>query len=77
MLAFNSWDLAIDSLNIGALSQSVLQVPIGIPQSAMALGFTMLSVQDVVTLLVATLDPSALDRVRAAEVKAAPAQFDV
>lgn len=77
MLAVKSWDLALESLVIGSLSPSVLQVPIGIPQSTMALGFTILSLQGLITLLVATLDPSGFDRERNAESAAAPTQFDV
>jgi TRAP-type C4-dicarboxylate transport system permease small subunit len=77
MLAVKSWDLALDSLTIGSLSPSVLQVPIGIPQSTTALGFTMLSLQGFISLLVATLDPSGFDRERNAESAAAPTQFDV
>jgi TRAP-type C4-dicarboxylate transport system permease small subunit len=77
MLAVKCWDLALDSLAIGSLSPSVLQVPIGIPQSTMALGFTILSLQAFITLLVATLDPSGFDRERNAERAAAPTQFDV
>jgi C4-dicarboxylate transporter, DctQ subunit len=77
LLALNSWRLALESLEIGSFSQSILQIPVGIPQGAMALGFTMLAVQGLVTLLVATLDPSGLARARAQESASAPAQFDV
>jgi TRAP-type C4-dicarboxylate transport system permease small subunit len=77
LLARYSWALAIDSLEIGALSQSILQVPIGIPQAAMACGFSMLALQGLATLVVATLDPRGLERLRAREADAAPMQFDV
>lgn len=77
MLAYNCWGLAIDSLSIGSRSPGVLQTPIGVPQCAMAFGFTALALQGVMTLLVATFNPAGLERVRAAESAAAPAQFDV
>ncbi len=77
MLAYNCWGLAIDSLKIGSKSPGVLQTPIGVPQCAMAIGFTALAMQGVITLLVATFDPAGLEKVRAAETAVAPAQFDV
>jgi C4-dicarboxylate transporter, DctQ subunit len=77
MLAWNCWGLAFESLQINSRSPGVLQTPIGIPQSAMALGFTVLAVQGVLTLAVATFDPAGRERMRAAEQAAAPAQFDV
>jgi C4-dicarboxylate transporter, DctQ subunit len=77
LLAYNCWDLAFDSLAIGSRSPGVLQTPIGIPQCAMAFGFTVLSLQGIATLLVATFDPAGLERARAFESAAAPTQFDV
>lgn len=77
MLAYNCWGLAIDSLTIGSKSPGVLQTPIGVPQCAMAFGFTALALQGVITLLVATFNPAGLEKVRAAETAVAPAQFDV
>jgi hypothetical protein len=43
----------------------------------MAIGFTTLAAQSLLTLLVATFDPSGLARARAEESKAAPTQYDV
>ena len=77
LLAVNSWGLALESFDIGALSPSILQVPLGIPQSVMAIGFSTLAVQSFLTLLVATFDPGGLARARAEESKAAPTQYDV
>lgn len=77
MLAWNSWGLAFDSLQIGSRSPGVLQTPIGVPQCAMAFGFTVLALQGLFTLVVATFDPEGLARRRAAEVGAAPNQFDI
>lgn len=77
MLAWKSWGLALDSLEIGSRSPGVLQTPIGIPQCAMAFGFTVLALQGVLTLAVATFDPEGLARRRAAEAGAAPSQFDI
>jgi TRAP-type C4-dicarboxylate transport system permease small subunit len=77
LLAYNSWMLSLDSFEIGALSSSILQIPVGIPQGAMAFGFTMLAIQSFVTLLVATFSPAGLARARAAESKSAPVQYDV
>ena len=77
MLAYNCWGLAIESLTIGSKSPGVLQTPIGVPQSAMAFGFTALALQGIMTLMVATFNPAGLEKIRAAETAAAPAQFDV
>jgi TRAP-type mannitol/chloroaromatic compound transport system permease small subunit len=77
LLAINSWGLAVESYDIGALSSSILQLPLVIPQGVMATGFTMLAAQSLLTLLVATFDPSGLARARAEESKAAPTQYDV
>jgi len=77
LLAINSWGLALESSDIGALSSSILQVPLVIPQGIMAIGFTTLAAQSFLTLLVATFDPSGLTQARAAEAKAAPIQYDV
>ena len=77
LLAVNSWGLALESFDIGALSPSILQVPLGIPQSVMAIGFSTLAAQSFLTLLVATFDPGGLARARAEESKAAPTQYDV
>ena len=77
MLAYNCWGLAFDSLAIGSKSPGVLQTPIGVPQSAMAFGFTALALQGVMTLLIATFKPAGLEKIRAADTAAAPAQFDV
>lgn len=77
LLAYNSFNLAFESLAFNARSPGVLQTPIGIPQMGMALGFAVLAAQGVVTLLVATIDPRGLARVRAEESKTAPEQFDV
>ena len=43
----------------------------------MAFGFSTLTAQSFLTLLVATFDPGGLARARAAESKAAPTQYDV
>lgn len=77
MLAYNCWGLALDSLTIRSKSPGVLQTPIGVPQCAMAFGFTALALQGVMTLLVATFNPAGLEKVRAVEAAAAPTQFDV
>lgn len=77
MLAYNCWGLALDSLTISSKSPGVLQTPIGVPQCAMAFGFTALALQGVMTLLVATFNPAGLEKVRAVEAAAAPTQFDV
>jgi TRAP-type C4-dicarboxylate transport system permease small subunit len=77
LLAINSWNLALESHDIGALSPSILQVPLAIPQSVMAFGFSTLAAQSFLTLLVATFDPGGLARARAEESKAAPIQYDV
>jgi TRAP-type C4-dicarboxylate transport system permease small subunit len=77
LLAVNSWGLALESFDIGALSPSILQVPLGIPQGVMAFGFSTLTAQSFLTLLVATFDPGGLARARAEESKAAPTQYDV
>ena len=77
LLAINSWGLALESSDIGALSSSILQVPLVIPQGIMAIGFTTLAAQSFLTLLVDTFDPSGLTQARAAEAKAAPIQYDV
>lgn len=77
LLAVNSWGLALESLDIGALSSSILQVPLAIPQGIMAIGFSTLAAQSLLTLLVATFDPGGLARARAEESKAAPTQYDV
>jgi hypothetical protein len=67
----------VDSFEIGALSPSVLQVPLGIPQSIMALGFTALAFQSTIALLIAALDPVGFEATRRAESAAAPEQFDI
>lgn len=77
LLAINSWWLAYDSLDIGALSSSIYQVPLEIPQSLMALGFTTLAIQSFLTLLVATFDAAGLQRARDEMSTSAPTQFDV
>lgn len=77
LLAINSWGMALESAEFEAFSQSILQIPLVIPQGAMAAGFTMLTLQAWFTFLVAVLDPTGLERAREAEGAAAPAQFDV
>ena len=77
LLSYSSWKLAVDSFEIGALSPSVLQVPLGIPQSIMALGFTALAFQSTIALLIAALDPVGFETTRRAESAAAPEQFDI
>lgn len=77
LLAINSWGLALESHQFGSLSPSVLQVPLAIPQAIMAIGFSVLTVQSFVTLLVAAFNPAGLDQARNAESKSAPEQFDI
>ena len=77
LLAFNSWILALASWQISALSPSILQIPLVIPQATMAAGFTMLAIQGAVTVLVATLRPRVYEQRRSRESGAAPEQFDI
>lgn len=77
LLMINSWRMALDSFEINALSPSVLQVPLGIPQALMAFGFTTLAAQSFIALWVAAFEPLAFEQTRAAESSAAPEQFDV
>lgn len=77
MLAYNCWFLASESFEFNSRSPGVLQTPIGVPQAAMALGFTVLGVQGLIMLLYATVDPDGFQRRRAADSESAPAQFDI
>jgi TRAP-type C4-dicarboxylate transport system permease small subunit len=77
MLAYNCWFLASESFEFNSRSPGVLQTPIGVPQAAMALGFTVLAVQGLIMLIYATLDPESFHRRRLAESETAPAQFDI
>jgi TRAP-type mannitol/chloroaromatic compound transport system permease small subunit len=77
LLSFNSWSMSFDSFEINALSPSILQAPLAIPQGVMALGFTMLAVQGLVALLVATFDPRSFEQTRITESSGAPEQFDI
>lgn len=77
MLAYNCWFLASESLEFNSRSPGVLQTPIGVPQAAMALGFTVLAAQGLIMLIYATVDPEGFQRRRLADSEAAPAQFDI
>lgn len=77
LLAANSLRMAMESFEFGILSTSVLQVPVGIPQSLMAVGFMILALQGAVTFLVGLIYPSALKRSAALERRGAPEQFEI
>jgi TRAP-type C4-dicarboxylate transport system permease small subunit len=77
MLAYNCWFLASESFEFNSRSPGVLQTPIGVPQAAMALGFSVLGIQGIVMLLYATVDPDGFERRRSADRESAPAQFDI
>lgn len=77
MLAYNCWHLALESFEFNSRSPGVLQTPIGVPQSAMALGFSALGLQGLIMLVYATLDPAGFERRRMADSEASPAQFDI
>jgi TRAP-type C4-dicarboxylate transport system permease small subunit len=51
LLASYAWELAAGSYRLGARSISMLQAPLVIPQSLLALGLTMLSVQAAALLI--------------------------
>jgi TRAP-type C4-dicarboxylate transport system permease small subunit len=51
LLAINSWLLAYESFTVGAVSMSKLAIPLVYPQSAMAAGFTILTIHAAVMLL--------------------------
>ena len=77
MLAYNCWHLAIESFEFNSRSPGVLQTPIGVPQAAMALGFSALAVQGLIMLIYATLDSAGFQRRRLADSQASPVQFDI
>jgi TRAP-type C4-dicarboxylate transport system permease small subunit len=51
MIAYYSWGLAMQSLDIDARSVSILQAPLVIPQGLMALGFAWFMIQTIVTII--------------------------
>jgi TRAP-type C4-dicarboxylate transport system permease small subunit len=77
MLAYNCWFLAIESFGFNSRSPGILQTPIGVPQSAMALGFSVLALQGLIMLAYASIDPIGFERRRLADIESAPEQFDV
>lgn len=52
VLAYYSWKLAIESFTTDARAMSFLRTPLFLPQGSMALGFTMLTLQAAIMLVV-------------------------
>jgi TRAP-type C4-dicarboxylate transport system permease small subunit len=52
IVAWYAWKLALESLTTDARAMSFLRTPLAVPQTCMALGFTVLALQGAVMLLV-------------------------
>jgi TRAP-type C4-dicarboxylate transport system permease small subunit len=62
VLAFYTWKLAIESFTTDARAMSFLRTPLFAPQGALALGFTLLTLQAAVIIAVGVADSLRLGR---------------
>ena len=62
MVALYAWRLAIDSFSGNAKAMSFIQTPLFIPQGLMAVGFSMLTLETIVILVVGLVESLRLGR---------------
>ncbi|MBI4562722.1 MAG: TRAP transporter small permease [Candidatus Rokubacteria bacterium] len=72
MVALYTWRLAFDSLTTNAKAMSFIQTPLFVPQSLMAFGFTMLTLEAVAILGVGFAESLRLGRLASLEVLQGP-----
>lgn len=59
ILSYYTWLQAFETFELGTRSITVLQAPLALPQSLMALGFTLLTVQALLTTIAGLAAPAA------------------